>query len=166
MFLVIPITIVIVSTLGLGVVTTHAFDHPLPSGIYKFHSIPYIRNTLGDTVYRSGTMIITNHLGKSVEVELLHLIGTILSTQIDHGDTLYTSEDPAIYSIVITPEGEVPIKELLDLRGCVVMIVLQTPTRDNAEVYVAQCLRDLSSSSDGLEFGNTASFSNSFESIK
>ena len=59
-----------------------------------------------------------------------------------------------------------PIKDLLDLRGCVVMIVLQTPTRDNAIVYVAQCPRDLSSSSDGLEFGNTASFSNSFESIK
>ena len=74
MFLVIPITIVIVSTLGLGVVTTHALDHPLPSGIYKFHSIPYIRNTLGDTVNPSGTMIITNHLGKSVEVELLHII--------------------------------------------------------------------------------------------
>ena len=74
LFLVIPITIAIVSTLGLGVVTTHALDHPLPSGIYKFHSIPYIRNTLGDTVYPSGTMIITNHLGKSVEVELLHII--------------------------------------------------------------------------------------------
>ncbi len=74
LFLIIPITIVIVSTLGLGVVTTHALDHPLPSGIYKFHSIPYIRNTLGDTVYPSGTMIIANHLGKSVEVELLHII--------------------------------------------------------------------------------------------
>ena len=74
LFLVIPITIVIVSTLGLGVVTTHALNHPLPSCIYKFHSTPYIRNTLGDTVYRSGTMIITNHLGKSVGPELSYIM--------------------------------------------------------------------------------------------
>ena len=44
-------------------------------------------------------------------------------------------------------------------EGCVVMIVTQSPIRDNAEVYVAQCPKGLSSSSDRLEYGNTASFS-------
>jgi len=45
------------------------------------------------------------------------------------------------------------------------MTVIQSLIRDKAEVYVAQYLRDLSSSSDGLEFGNTTSFSNPFEFI-
>ena len=46
------------------------------------------------------------------------------------------------------------------------MTVIQGLIKDKAEVYVSQYLRDLASSSDGLEFGNTASFSKSFEFIK
>jgi hypothetical protein len=136
------------------------------NGIYKFHFIPDIRNILGDTVYPQGTIIIASHVGKSVSVEFLHDNHIILSTQIYRGNMLYDRENPAIYCIVITPEDEEPIKELLDLRGCVAMIVIQSPIKYKAEGYVAQCPRDLSSSSYGLEFGNTASFSNSFEFIK
>lgn len=45
------------------------------------------------------------------------------------------------------------------------MTVIQSLIKDKAEVYVSQYLRDLASSSDGLEFGNTTSFSNPFEFI-
>lgn len=138
-----------------------------PDGIYRFHPIPDIRNILGDTVYRSGTMIITIYLGKSVSVELLHNNCTILSTQIDHEDTLCARDDPAIYIIVITHSWVwSPDQGTAGFEGCVVMIVIQSPIRDNAEVYVAQCPKGLSSSLNGLDFGNTTSFSNLFEFVK
>lgn len=54
----------------------------------------------------------------------------------------------------------IEIKEILDLKGCIVVFINLSLTRDNSEIYIAKRPMDLSSSSVGLEFGNTASFSN------
>lgn len=167
LILVIPITILLfVSTLVLTFITIYAIDHPFPKGIHESHSILDVKSITTETAYTAGTLIISNHLGKSIDVELSQDNHTVLSTQIGFGDTLYAREKPEIYNITITPEGEgeEPIKELIDLRGCIAIVVIESPIRNQAEIHIAQCSNHLTSSIDIMDHKiNNTAFPHSFE---
>ncbi len=124
------------------------------------------KNIKDGIIYPQGTIIISNHLGKDIDVELLDENRTVLSTPIENGDTLYTRQSPEVYTIVITPEGEKQLKEQFELRGCLALVVLESPIRNNVEILLTQCSGVLSSLSDGFEFKSNKSFANLLESIR
>jgi hypothetical protein len=113
-------------------------------------------------------VIVSNHLNKVIEFELSHENRTIISTPIQQGATLYdrvpSGDD---YIVEITPEGEKPLKAVLDLERCIAVTVIESPFENQAEIYLAQCSTHLTSSIDRMDHeNNRISFPQSFEFIK
>jgi hypothetical protein len=56
-------------------------------------------------------------LGEDIDVELLHQNRTVLSTEIENGENFHTIQYLGVYTIIITLEGEGPVKEQIELMG-------------------------------------------------
>ncbi|MDN5869062.1 MAG: hypothetical protein L0H55_16885 [Candidatus Nitrosocosmicus sp.] len=112
--------------------------YPDPKEI-KSH-VKSIKENIDDLVNSQVHVIVSNLLNKVVEFEILHENRTVISQPIPQGATLYDRVSPGdSYILVITPEGEKPFKERINLETCVAIVVKEGPIPNDVEVRFAQC---------------------------